>query len=155
MVTQVQASKVVDGGVQSGDRGRARIDNWHAMVLVMGVGLLIALAAVLAAYQARSSDPEANLATGDAIGMAQQRFLEHNTYLPTASGDGAALSRHGSQLQQLAAIEARDNGAVSAVVPTGASQQGQLYAIEVRDNGVSTAASDSSPCRTPGRSCDR
>ncbi len=155
MVTQVQASKVVDGGVQSGSRGRVRIDSPLAMVLVMGVGLLIALAAVLAAYQAHSSGPEANLATGDAIGMAQQRFLEHNTYLPTAGGTGAALSRQGSQLQQLAAIEARDNGAVSAVVPTGTSQQGQLYAIEVRDSGVSMVANDSGPCSKPWRSCDR
>ena len=155
MVTQVQASKVVDGGVQSGGRGRARIDNPLAVVLLMGVGLLIALAAVLAAYQARSSGPEAGLANGEAIGMTQQRFVDHNTYLPTEGGTAWAPSRQGSQLQQLAAIEARDNGAVSAGVPTGARQQGQLYAIEVRDNGVTTAVSDGAPCRKPWRSCDR
>ena len=155
MVNRVQASMVVHGGVQSGVSGRARIGRTLAVVSVMGVGLLIALAVVLAAYQVRSSGPEARAATGDAIGMAQQRFLEHNTYLPTASGDGAALSQHGSQLQQLAAIEARDNGAVSAVVPTGIRQQGQLYAIEVRDNGATTAVSDGAPCRKPWRSCDR
>ncbi len=154
MVTQVQASEVVDGGVQSSSRGRGRIDSPLAVVLVTSLGLLIALAAALAVYQARPSSSEASLATSDAIGMAQQRFLDHNTYLPTEGGTGAALSRHGSQ-QQLAAIEARDNGAVSAVVPTGTSQQGQLYAIEVRDNGVSTAASDNGPCRKPWHSCDR
>ncbi len=155
MVTQVQASEVVDGGVQSSSRGRGRIDSPLAVVLVTSLGLLIALGAALAAYQARSSGPEASLASSDVIGMAQQRFLDHNTYLPTAGDTGAALSRHGSQLQQLAAIEARDNGAVSAVVPTGTSQQGQLYAIEVRDNGEATTASDSGPCSKPWRSCDR
>ena len=155
METQVQASKVVDGGLQSGGRGRARIANPFATVLVMGVGLLIALAVVLVAYQARSSGPEARLATGDAIGVTQQRFLDHNTYLPAAGDSGGALSRYGSQQRQLAAIEARDNGAVSAGVPSGIRQQGQLYATEVRDNGVTTTPSDSGPCREPWRSCDR
>ncbi len=155
MVTQVQASKVVDGGVKSVGRGRGRIDNSRAMVLVMGVGLLIALATVLAAYQARSSGQEAGLANGEAIGMTQQRFVDHNTYLPTEGGTAWASSRQGSELQRLAAIEARDHGAVSVVVPTGTSQQGQPYAIEVRDNGVTTAASEGEPCRKPWRSCDR
>jgi hypothetical protein len=155
MVTQVQASEVVGGGVQSSSRGRGRIDSPLAVVLVTGLGLLIALATVLVAYQARSSSPEARPATGDAISMAQQRFLDHNTYLPTEGGTGVASSRQGSELQRPAAIEARDNGAVLAVVPTGPSQQGQLYAIEVRDNGVTTVASDNGPCRKPWRSCDR
>ncbi len=87
--------------------------------------------------------------------MAQQRFLDHNTYLPTEGDPGAASSRQGSELQRLAAIEARDNGAVTAGTPTGTRQQGQLYAIEVRDNGVGATASDSGPCRKPWRSCDR
>ena len=177
MVTQAQASKAVDGGVQTPVHRWTRIATPGSVVLVLGLGVLIALASFLAAYQARSSGPAAGPAAGDTSGITQQQFLDRNTHLPI--GVGVAAGQSGSHQRQLATIDQRDSG-VTAVpggstgrpgslgwveardyavlpvsLPQATRQQAQLYAIEVRDNGAGTTDGDGGPCRTPGRSCDR
>lgn len=177
MVIRAQAGAAADGGVRTRGRGWARLGSPRPVVLLIGLGALLALAAGLAAYQARSSGPAARTAAGDASGMAQQQFLDRNTHLPV--GAGVAAGQSGSQQRQLATIDRRDSGPIAvsgdssgrpgslgwveardypaspAGRPTGASQQPHLYGIEQRDNGMGATAGDSGPCREPGRSCDR